>query len=85
MRANRWGLILRVCLLFGMLGWAMNSNAQSRRILQSKSAQEALFQEGMRHYMKEDYAEAILVWESLLAVLPQEPSLAFYLAKSYML
>ena len=70
MRANRWGLILRVCLLFGMLLAALHGNAQSRRILQFKSAQDALFQEGMRHYMKEDYAEAIMVWERLSAVLP---------------
>lgn len=62
----------------------MDVQAQGRKLGQSKPAQEALFQEGMRHLMKEDYAEAILVWESLSTVLPKEPALSFYLAKAYL-
>ncbi|MFM7020337.1 MAG: tetratricopeptide repeat protein, partial [Aquirufa sp.] len=85
MRNKPWVFMLRMCLLCCMLGWAIVSNAQSQRVVSSKSAQEALFQEGMRHYMKEDYAEAILVWESLSAASPQEPAIAFYLAKAYLL
>lgn len=58
--------------------------AQGKKLIQSKTGQEALFQEGMRHYIKEDYSEAILVWESLATVISNEPALSFYLAKAYL-
>jgi tetratricopeptide (TPR) repeat protein len=58
--------------------------AQGKKLIQSKAGQEALFQEGMRHYIKEDYSEAILVWESLATVISNEPALSFYLAKAYL-
>jgi tetratricopeptide (TPR) repeat protein len=66
------------------LGYQTWLPAQGKRLIQSKSAQEALFQEGMRHYIKEDYSEAILVWESLISAVPTEPGIAYYLAKAYL-
>jgi tetratricopeptide (TPR) repeat protein len=52
--------------------------------LKSQAAREALFQEGMRNYIKEDFAEAILVWESLVSIVPNEPGIYFYLAKAHL-
>ena len=74
-------LLLLCMFLFGISYFA---TAQGKRLIQSKAGQEALFQEGMRHYIKEDYSEAILVWESLASVISNEPALSFYLAKAYL-
>ena len=74
---------LLLILLF-FWGFQASLTAQSRRLIQSKVGQEALFQEGMRHFIKEDYSESILVWESLFTVVPKEPAIAFYLAKAYL-
>jgi tetratricopeptide (TPR) repeat protein len=74
---------LLLMMLF-FLGGQASLMSQSRRLIQSKVGQEALFQEGMRHFIKEDYSEAILVWESLISAVPQEPAIAFYLAKAYL-
>lgn len=74
-------LLLSLLLLIGIQTWLP---AQGKRLIHSKSAQEALFQEGMRHFIKEDYSEAILVWESLVSAVPTEPGIAFYLAKAYL-
>ncbi len=71
-------------LIFFFFCFSIPVEAQKSKVLQHPISSEAMFQEGMRHYMKEDYAEAIMVWESLSAALPKEPSLAFYLAKSYL-
>ncbi len=84
MNMNLKGLLMRMGLLLSMLGISLFVPAQGQNLNQSKLAQEALFQEGMRHYMKEDYAEAILVWESLSTALSKEPALSFYLAKAYL-
>ena len=84
-RPNKWITVFRwfvVCVIFSI---SSPNFAQKSVLNLSNSAREALFQEGMRHYMKEDYAEAILVWESLSAASPQEPAIAFYLAKAYLL
>ena len=80
------GLYVRRLLLLCMflLGISYFVTAQGKRLIQSKAGQEALFQEGMRHYIKEDYSEAILVWESLASVISNEPALSFYLAKAYL-
>lgn len=45
---------------------------------------EELMAEGMRHYVKEDFDEAILVWEHLLVEVPRESAIYFYLAKAYL-
>ena len=74
--------ILLLCLLMLAIQWQLP--AQGKRLIQSKAGQEALFQEGMRHFIKEDYSEAILVWESLATVISNEPALSFYLAKAYL-
>ena len=63
-------LLLLCMFLFGISYFA---TSQGKRLIQSKAGQEALFQEGMRHYIKEDYSEAILVWESLASVISNEP------------
>lgn len=74
--------LLLTLLMF--LGIQKAVHAQGKRFIQSKVGQEALFQEGMRHYIKEDYSEAILVWESLVNAVPTEPAIAYYLAKAYL-
>jgi tetratricopeptide (TPR) repeat protein len=80
------GLYVRRLLLLCMFlfGISYFVTAQGKRLIQSKAGQEALFQEGMRHYIKEDYSEAIMVWESLASVISNEPALSFYLAKAYL-
>ena len=45
---------------------------------------EELMVDGMRAYMKEDFGEAILVFEKLAKVQTQEPAVFYYLAKSYL-
>ena len=45
---------------------------------------EDLMVDGMRAYMKEDFSEAILVFEKLAKVQTQEPAVFYYLAKSYL-
>lgn len=45
---------------------------------------EELMVDGMRAYMKEDFGEAILVFEKLAKVKSQEPAVFYYLAKSYL-
>ena len=78
------GLCRRWMLLLFFIGFSSFLHAQGKKLIQSKAGQEALFQEGMRHYIKEDYSEAILVWESLATVISNEPALSFYLAKAYL-
>ena len=57
-------------------------DAQKKMVL-SPAKQEELMAEGMRFYTKGEYEEAILVWESMLPYVKQEPALYFYAAKSY--
>jgi tetratricopeptide (TPR) repeat protein len=45
---------------------------------------EELMVEGMRHYIKDDFDEAILVWEHLILEVPNEPSIYYYLGKAYL-
>lgn len=43
---------------------------------------ESQFIEGMRFYLKEDYQEALLIWESLVSEKKNDPGLYYYLAKA---
>ncbi len=45
---------------------------------------EELMVDGMRAYMKEDFGEAIFVFEKLAKVQTKEPAVFYYLAKSYL-
>ena len=45
---------------------------------------EELMTEGMRHYIKEDFDEAILIWEHLILEVPNEASIYYYLGKAYL-
>jgi tetratricopeptide (TPR) repeat protein len=81
LRFYAFRLLFCMLLLLGHQTWLP---AQGKRLIHSKIGQEALFQEGMRHYIKEDYSEAILVWESLVGAIPNEPAITFYLAKAYL-
>jgi len=40
--------------------------------------------EAMRHYVQEEYEEAILIWEHLIQEVPKEASIFYYLGKSYL-
>lgn len=42
---------------------------------------EELMTEGMRHYIKDDFDEAILIWEHLILEVPNEPSIYYYLER----
>lgn len=46
--------------------------------------EEELFTEGMRLYLKEDYEEALMVWEQLQQKQGQKASTAFYMAKAHL-
>jgi tetratricopeptide (TPR) repeat protein len=72
-------------LIFFFFCFSIPVEAQKSKVLQHPISSEAMFQEGMRHFIKDDYAEAILVWESLVTTMPNEPALAFYLAKAHLL
>ncbi|MHA8056587.1 tetratricopeptide repeat protein [Aquirufa nivalisilvae] len=78
-------LLLFVCLLSNTL-FAQDNGKKVKKESSafSPARAEEWMAEGMRHYLKEDYDEAILVWEQLLAEMPQEASISFYLAKSYL-
>ena len=52
--------------------------------LRVQAQSEALLVDGMRAYMKEDFGEAILVFEKLAKEKTQEPAVFYYLAKSYL-
>ncbi len=69
-------------ILFCLLAHISIVDAQKKATL-SPSKQEELMAEGMRYYTKGEYEEAILVWESMLPYVKQEPALYFYAAKSY--
>ena len=69
-------------ILFYFLAHISIVDAQKKAIL-SPSKQEELMAEGMRYYTKGEYEEAILVWESMLPYVKQEPAIYFYSAKSY--
>ena len=58
------------------------SFAQQKTKKISKSAIESQFVTGMQSYLKEDYQEAVLIWESLLAEKVDDPGLYYYLAKA---
>lgn len=73
-----------ISLFFFMISFSKPVFGQKGKTLQSPITSEAMFQEGMRHYIKEDFAEAILVWESLVSTMPNEPAIAFYLAKAHL-
>ena len=45
---------------------------------------EELMAEAMRHYVQEEYDEAILIWEHLIQEVPKEASIFYYLGKSYL-
>ena len=78
-------LLLFVCLLSStLLAQDNGKKVKKESSVFSPARAEEWMAEGMRHYLKEDYDEAILVWEQLLAEMPQEASISFYLAKSYL-
>jgi len=56
--------------------------AQQKTKKIAKSAIESQFVTGMQSYLKEDYQEAILIWESLIAEKVDDPGLFYYLAKA---
>ncbi|MFZ9145113.1 MAG: tetratricopeptide repeat protein, partial [Aquirufa sp.] len=67
-------MIRKLAYLIILLGGFFQMQAQS----------EDLMVDGMRAYMKEDFTEAILVFEKLAKVQAQEPAVFYYLAKSYL-
>ena len=67
-------LIYLFLLLCGFLPASAQKGAQP----------ESMLVDGMKHYMKEDFGEAILVFEKLAKVQTQEPAVFYYLAKSYL-
>ncbi|CAM4227226.1 tetratricopeptide repeat protein [Cytophagaceae bacterium 50C-KIRBA] len=76
-------------LLVGLLSSSLFAQENGKKVKKENTAfsparAEEWMAEAMRHYLKEDYDEAILVWEQLLAEMPQEASISFYLAKCYL-
>lgn len=73
------------CLLLLLCGFLqVSAQVSAQKEAQSESSSESLMVDGMRAYMKEDFGEAILVFEKLAKVQTQEPAVFYYLAKSYL-
>ena len=68
-------LLLFMCGFFRV---SAQSEAQKEVLL------ESLMVDGMRLYIKEDFGEAILVFEKLAKLQTKEPAVFYYLAKSYL-
>lgn len=75
---NRFFLFLVLLLTV----WNLHAQTQKKTIKPSKADIESQFAEGLKSYLKEDYQEAILVWESLLNEKVNDPGLYYYLAKA---
>lgn len=74
-------IFLLVCFsLSSVFGQKKKKEVQNLSGAQS----EELMTEGMRHYIKDDFEEAILVWEHLILEIPNEPSIYYYLGKAYL-
>ena len=74
-------IFLLVCFsLSPLLGQKKKKDASSLTHAQS----EELMTEAMRHYMKDDFDEAILMWEHLILEIPKEASIYYYLGKAYL-
>ncbi len=67
-------LLLLVC------NFGLYAQKSTKKI--SKTDIESQFTEGLRFYLKEDYQEALLIWESLLSEKVNDPGLFYYLAKA---
>lgn len=74
------GVFLGLC--FCLVWENLNAQAPKKSIKPSKAEIESQFAEGLKSYLKEDYQEAILVWESLLNEKVNDPGLYYYLAKA---
>jgi tetratricopeptide (TPR) repeat protein len=72
----------KLTYLILLVGGFFQVSAQTGTQTQAQS--EGLMVDGMRAYMKEDFSEAILVFEKLAKVQTQEPAVFYYLAKSYL-
>jgi tetratricopeptide (TPR) repeat protein len=72
----------KLTCLFLLLCGFLQLNAQTKSLVEVQS--EALLVEGMKHYMKEDFGDAILVFEKLAKFQTHEPAVFYYLAKSYL-
>lgn len=74
-------IFLLVCFsLSPILGQKKKKDVSTLTSAQS----EELMSEGMRHYIKDDFDEAILLWEHLILEIPNEPSIYYYLGKAYL-
>ena len=73
----------KIYFIFLMVLCATLPVVAQKKMAISPAKQEELMAEGMRFYTKGEYEEAILVWESMLPFVKQEPALYFYAAKSY--
>jgi tetratricopeptide (TPR) repeat protein len=75
-------LILLVSLWTMPVAWAQKKAKALDALTPAQS--EELMTEAMRHYVQEEYDEAILIWEHLIQEVPKEASIFYYLAKSYL-
>lgn len=81
---------LLLLLLNALLLWTFQSNGQQASSPKKNTKTPSIaeiedtFTEGMRLYLKMDYSDAIMVWESLLQKEKNDPAIYFYLAKSYL-
>jgi len=84
-----FALMKRICLLILLVtvfsmpaGMAQKRSKVIDALTPAQS--EELMAEGMRHYVQEEYEEAILIWEHLIQEVPKEASIFYYLGKSYL-
>lgn len=72
----------KVIFLLLLVGCNCGLYAQKSTKKISKTEIEAQFSSGMQAFLKEDFQEAVLIWESLLSEKISDPGLFYYLAKA---
>lgn len=82
MKTNKFyfWVLIAFWISFQLVSYQSFSQNKLKKI--SKSDIESQFVNGMQYYLKEDYQEAILIWESLLSEKVNDPGLFYYLAKA---
>lgn len=79
---RKYLLVVLVFMLTMPMAWAQKKAKALDALTPAQS--EELMAEAMRHYVQEEYDEAILIWEHLIQEVPKEASIFYYLGKSYL-
>lgn len=72
-----WLLLVPLTSVWGQKKGKLADNLSDAQV-------EELMTEGMRHFMKDDFDESILIWEHLLQEKKDNPTIYYFLAKAYL-